>query len=225
MIGDGAAVKEADRGHHNVVVGIVRRSRRRQRRLRVGEADDRHHRDRWHPRFFVSAGIVRREQRAAILAAARRVASDLEKTAVRGQAGKIGVTGAARLAGLPGVARQRIRRRCVASCQNTGKQKRRSCGYQPAIPRGKGKTTRIPPYHRSIRFDRITLHGTRDYERVRISFTQRGQLPIKNKMPRCQPKSDGPLNFMGLVLLRNTKLCALSPARDAAAHHDCLFPL
>ena len=145
MIGDGAAVKEADRRHHHIVVGAVRCSRRRQRRLRVGEADDRHHRDRRHPRFFVGAGVVRREQRAAVLAAARRVAADLEKTAVRRQAGKIGVAGAARLAGLPGVARQGVRRRCVANCENTSKQKRRSCGYQPAMPRGRRQNDQNPP--------------------------------------------------------------------------------
>ena len=42
------------------------------------------------------------------VAAARRVAADLESPAVRRQFGKGGVTGGARLAGLASVARQRL---------------------------------------------------------------------------------------------------------------------
>src|SRR5208282_4945793 len=53
---------------------------------------------------------VRREQRRAVTPAARRIALDLEKTAVRSEPGKIRVTGAARLPGLPRVAWQSLRR-------------------------------------------------------------------------------------------------------------------
>src|SRR6516225_6032602 len=38
MIGNSSAVEEAYGRHHNIVVGIERSSRRRQRRLRVGES-------------------------------------------------------------------------------------------------------------------------------------------------------------------------------------------
>jgi hypothetical protein len=48
-------------------------------------------------------------------------ALDFEEAAVRRQAGEIGVTSAAGLAGLPGVARQRLGRRRVSNREKSGK--------------------------------------------------------------------------------------------------------
>ena len=71
------------------------------------EPDNGHHRDRRNPGLFAVLGrIVEREKRRSILAAAIRIAVDLETAAVGGETGKIGVTGAAGLTSLPGITRQ-----------------------------------------------------------------------------------------------------------------------
>jgi len=62
--------------------------------------------------LVVRGRIIEREKRRSILATAVGVAIDLETTAVRRQAGKVGVAGAAGLSGLPGKAWQSARRRC-----------------------------------------------------------------------------------------------------------------
>ena len=60
------------------------------------------------PRVGEAGHIHRGDWRPLPVAAARRVAADLESPAVRRQLGKGGVTGGARLAGLASVTRQRL---------------------------------------------------------------------------------------------------------------------
>ena len=78
-----------------IVVGVQsRRGRRILVRLRMGEG--------WH--------VHRGDRRALPVAAAHRIAADLEAPAEGGEFGKSGVAGRARLSGLAGVARQRLSR-------------------------------------------------------------------------------------------------------------------
>jgi hypothetical protein len=69
--------------------------------------------------------IVEREKRRSILSATSRVAVDLETTAVWCEAGEVGMARAARLAGLPGVARQGARRRRELDNKNGSKKQGR----------------------------------------------------------------------------------------------------
>src|SRR5262252_270259 len=106
MIGDCPTPKEAQGLKIEVVVRRERIGRGRVIRCRMSEAENRHHRDRWHPRPLFIYRIVKREKRCSILPATIRVAIDFKAPAIGGEAGKIGVTSAARLAGLPGIAWQ-----------------------------------------------------------------------------------------------------------------------
>jgi hypothetical protein len=125
----------------------------------VREADNRHHRDRRRPGLLTVLGrIVERKKRRPVLPAAAGVAVDLEATAVRGQAGKVSVAGAARLAGLPRKARQSARRR-----PQTQRQKMQ----QRAVPLRQGaanKTERllfvVRPLRRAVAVS--TWFGTAD---------------------------------------------------------------
>ena len=130
VIGDGAAVEEADGRENQVVVGAIRRTGRVLIRLRMRVAEDGHHRQRRHPQVARGRGLLvacgrsgglltrrgrqmprlvehRRKQGRAIRAAAIGVAAELEAAAVRREPRKLGVASAARLPGLPGEARQR----------------------------------------------------------------------------------------------------------------------
>src|SRR5579862_7949377 len=129
VIGDGAAPEEANRRSRNVIVSAVGRSRRRLISLGVGEPDDGHHRDRWHPSLLVVlAGIVLGwEQRRAVLPTARRVAPNFKAPAVRSKSSEIGVTGAARLAGLPSKAGKGLRRWRNNDRKKSSQAERQSC--------------------------------------------------------------------------------------------------
>src|SRR6516165_4864068 len=126
MIGDCPTPKEAQRLKSEVVVRRERIGRRRHTGCRVREAGRRHKRDRWHPRPLVVSGrIVEREKRRSILPATGGVAVDLETTAVRRQAGIVGMAGATGLAGLPGEAWQSSGRRCKLDHQESSNEQGR----------------------------------------------------------------------------------------------------
>ena len=122
----------------------------------MGEADDRHHRDRRHPGLFaVFARIVGRKQRRAVVAATHSVTTDLEQAAERGQPGKISVTGAARLPGLPREAGQGLRRRGEQDSKQSGECE--EPGREPKVepPPTKRKRTVLAP-HRTPPIDHKT---------------------------------------------------------------------
>src|SRR5262249_9100399 len=111
MIGDCPTPKEAQGLKIEVVVRRERIGRGRVIRCRMREAENGHQRDRWHPRPLFIYRIVEREKRCSILPATIRVAIDFKAPTIGSEAGEVGVAGAARLAGLPGVTRQGARRR------------------------------------------------------------------------------------------------------------------
>ncbi len=174
MLGDGSAPEYAERVRkHDVVIGAVRGGRGGQRRLRVGVAGDGHHRNRRHPGLvrLVLAGIhglgkvaqlvgcgpcvIRGwspERRRAELAAAGRVAEQLEPSAERSQRGEIGVAGTAGLSGLAGEAGQCLRRRRKASHQEAGQNRSHpNCGDEPEMPWG-GRTPVNAPHRAPPQF-------------------------------------------------------------------------
>ena len=75
----------------------------------------------------------------------RRIAQQLEATAVRRKRGKISVAGATRLACLAREARQGVRRRRRADCQERGKADERERGEQVATS---DDPTEAQPLHR-----------------------------------------------------------------------------
>ncbi len=176
IAGDRAAPEAADGRQHSVVVRVVGIGRRRNLRdLRVGIADDGHHRDRRHPTLLAGgsgrgrvsiavdpAGIaaqlvigvfrprIVREQRRPVETAAHRIAEQLEAPAERRQPRKIGVAGSAGLPGLPRETRQRLRRRRVSdgqeAGQHDGEQRRREQAMASRIP---DRTTASAPHRAS----------------------------------------------------------------------------
>jgi len=168
IAGDRAAPEAAERRQHGVVIGMIGIRRRGDVGLRVGEAGNRHHRDRRHPSPLAgrccgwgvaiavdAAGIaaqcgigllravVVRERRGPVDASARGVAEELEATAERRQPGEAGVAGAARLTGLTREARQRpCRRRGVNHKQRDSGNKREHRGDAASPPQSIG--TSIP---------------------------------------------------------------------------------
>src|SRR5215469_16921685 len=131
MIGDCPTPKEAQGLKIEVVVRRERIGRGRVIRCRMSEAENRHHRDRWHPRPLFIYRNVEREKRCSILPATIRVAIDFKAPAIGSEAGEVGVAGAAGLAGLPGVARQSSRRCYKLDHQESRKKQGRQREARP----------------------------------------------------------------------------------------------
>jgi hypothetical protein len=92
----------------------------------VGKADDGHHRDRRHPSLFTVLGrVIEWKKGGSVLAAATGVAVNLEATAIRREAGKVSVAGAAGLSGLPGETRQSARWRRKLDYKKSSKEQGR----------------------------------------------------------------------------------------------------
>jgi hypothetical protein len=187
VFGDGTAPESADWRKHPVVIGSEGCSRRGQRRLRVSEPRDRHHRDRRHPRLVrVVLDRIRRLPKVAQLvrrtpivvsrrkwcrtkfAAAGGVAEQLEPTPVRSERRKIGVACPTGLAGLAGETRQRLRRRRDArACK--AREKTGPDYAKPELPRFKSKLTAVASHHWSSKLAYVHNNGESCANRTRIS--------------------------------------------------------
>ena len=215
VAGDRATPEAAERRQHGIVVGMIGIRRRGDVRLRVGEAGNRHHRDRRHPSSLAgrccgwgvaiavdAAGIaaqrgigllravVVRERRRPVEAAARGVAEKLEAAAERRQPGKAGVAGAARLTGLTREARQRPCRRRGVDHEKRDSGNERKCGGNAAsAPQSIG--TFIP--HR-VSFRLAARLGANEQHDA-LAIMQRSRVLTSGVIARRASFPDGPRHF------------------------------